>query len=263
MQDRIQKKKPLTKDQREEMAAYALKHYFSDKQRGKSWYQEGVTTETVFIELMKPGSPISLRDLESLWREKTSIRRSFFNREEELDPVEEYLLHRDNEPTGYSKSEATLNSIRGEFGITRAMVAKIASKGLAKVRYMLGGISPEDMTAEDAILLNERIDKARRKAAFWFSYTLWEHCGKVTRFFKLLMSKKILTKTEIDLITEDEFMTLTILAQLKPKEIEAFLLDDIEEDENLIKTFQNTVSSLAFAEMKSTVSTNEDASDEG
>lgn len=243
--------KQLTVAEHEALAAYAVKHYFSENQVDKPWYHPGVNQENVLDEFSKSTGPISLGSLVELWKQKNSIQASIFRKIDQPQVVESYLRREnkknERDRTPNSEWEVTLNSMRVEFGnITRAMIAKITKKGLQKALYLLDGIDPNDMSDLDEILLNERIEKARIQAAEWYSHHLWEYAGKISRFFKFLKQNRVLTKTEIDLISEDEFQTLSMLAYLKPKEISGFLLDDIEENENLIKTFQNAVSRFAF-----------------
>lgn len=255
----LENRKPLTDREREELAAYAMRHYFSDKQAEKPWYRPEVTAENVLEELRKPSSPISPICLEDLWRDKVSLEGLALNRLDAPQTVEVYLARESNESPSYEKWETTINSMRNEFGgITRAMIAKIASKGLSKIRWLFNGVEPENMSPEDDLLLDDKINQARKKTAFWFSRMLWEHSGKVMRFLVMLQSKGVLTRTEFELITEDEFQTLCALAQLKQEEIADFLLDDIEEDNNLLRTFQNAVSHFVFADMRLAIRSNED-----
>jgi hypothetical protein len=253
-------KKPyLTALERTKIAEYALRHYFSENQKGKPWYRPGVTTDTVFAELRKPNSPISIGSLIELWREKESLRSSIFRRVDREQTVEDYLNREEGVTFTNERWEYSSEMIRRELdGIARAMIARISSSGLEKIRFLLNGTSIEDLSAKEQISLNEKIDNARAIAAKWFAKELWAHAGKVSRFLKLMKRKKMLTKNELALMTEEEFQFLCKLAYLKPSQIESILLDDIEKEDNAIKAFQNAVSHFAFFEMRMLKSSEEE-----
>lgn len=245
----------LTDKERKQMAEYAVRHYFSDANKTAPWYREGVTEENVLEEIEKPSSPISSYALAELWRESSTLQRSFQRQKPEPSQqlVEDYLNREKGEPKrlSYENWEVTINSLRSQFGnITRAMIGKIALKALDKAKYLLGGVNIIEMSPEEEIVLMEKIQNGKVSAARWYAATLWDYAGKIGHFLKLLRKMKIISKTEFELITEDEFQTLSVLAYLKPEEIQAFLLDDIEDDNNILKTYQNTVSRRLYAGMK-------------
>ncbi len=245
----------LTDKEWKQAAQYAVRQYFSEEHKDKPWYREGVTEESVLLELKKPSGPISISSLGELWKDKTSLQKSFEKSKQSFEPqfVEDYL-NRDREVANkpsYENWENTIKSMRSSFGdITRAMIGKISDNGMEKVRLLLNNIDVNEMSAEQEIILMEKIEVGRVEAAKWYAATLWDYAGKVSRFLKLLKKMKILSRTEYELVTEDEFQLLSLLAYLKPKEIQVFLLDDIDDDNNILKTFQNTVSRRVFSRIK-------------
>lgn len=250
---------PLTDKERAQLAAYALRQYFSEKQVGKPWYRPGVTVDNVLEEFTKPTSPISPIFLVELWKDKVSLEGLNSKRKRPAEQTVESYLNREKAVPTYEKWDIKINSMRGDFGgITRAMIAKIASKGLSKISWLLDGVSPEDMSPEADLLLDEKIDRVRQETAIWFAKNLWEHAGRVMRFLAKLNSRGILTKTEFELVTEAEYQTLCELAHLKQEEIVPFLLCDIEEDDNLFRSYQNAVSYFIFADMRLAARSSED-----
>jgi hypothetical protein len=249
------KNEPLTESEWKQVAQFAMKQYFSERHKEKPWYRENITEENVLSEFQKvSGPPISISALQALWKETDGLEKSFKGMgKPDPDPVGVYLSREKNNPNkgAHENWENTINSLRPVFGdITRAMIGKIAIRALEKVRVLFEDVDVNDMLPEEELVLMERIQTGRIRAAKWYAATLWEYAGKVSRFLRLLKKMKIISRTEHDLVAEDEFQMLCVMAYWKPEEIEEFLLDDIEDDNNLLKTFQNTVSKQVFSRIK-------------
>jgi hypothetical protein len=167
----------------------------------------------------------------------------------ELDMVGNYLSRDKNESSipNYNKGEATLHEMSDELGnITATMVNKIFTSAAEKLRLLTGGTSPEDMEDEALTKLLARIDQAREEAAKVYAVALKGHQGNIQAFLDAEVKAQHMTGTERESVTSLEIQFLTALAEMEPEEIIRALLADIEEDDNIFKTFQNAASKRVF-----------------
>jgi hypothetical protein len=245
----VVKRKSLTQENLKALAAWALQTYFGEKSRGQRWFCEGLTEETVLNEFTKSCSPISPVHLVELWKAIPGIQKGLraIDAEKDIDMVAAYLGRDKSEPQipNYNKGDATLHEMSAELGtITATMVNKIFTGGAEKLRTLTGGASPEDLEDDVLTEIMEKIDRSRALAADIFAKSLLAHAGNIPAFLDSELKVHHLTRTEREAVGEDEIQCLLALSELTHEEIVRALLVDIEEDENLFKTFQNAASKL-------------------
>lgn len=245
------KKFKFTEDDLTRMAQWIVRRYFREEDAKKPWYKPGVTEETALMELLEPSFPLTPLQASDMWRLLPVIGAGLGkdDLDEELEAVRVYL-GRDklavNIPK-YNKGDSTLAEMAEELGdITPTMVNKVFINGARKLRELTGGVSPEDMNERDLESLLIRIDETREEAAIEFASALKACNGDIQAFLDGQLKAHHLSKTERISVTRDEIQFLGILSTLDIFEIENALLADLEEEDNLFRTFQNAASKKLF-----------------
>lgn len=221
--------------------------YFGPSRSGERWYDPNVTVDNVLDQLVKPKSPISPKGAVEVWKHMPAIKKglSAADADKDLDTVA--ALVGGDEGEKYTKGDATLKAMSKSLGgVTPTMVNKIFAGGAEKIKKLTGGVNPEDMGDEDLAALSQRIDVARQETAVDFAKLLKASRGNTKKFLDGLVKSQVLTAGELGLLTDEEVGALTMLAGKPENEIQAALLADIDEDDNVFKTFQNAVAKRVF-----------------
>ena len=132
--------------------------------------------------------------------------------------------------------------------MTKQAAAYFEQDGMNKFRQLYGG-DPSKMEPEQIEALNAKIDEAREKAAVAFAEALVSSKGDMAKFGGALNAKGLLPKAHA--FSKEERQALQYIAkQYKPAQIEQLLLADIEEDDNLFKSFQMAVARMVFPDKR-------------
>lgn len=228
--------------------AWLFRSYFGPKNKGKRWFDPSVTPDNVLGMLTKPNSPISPRGAVEVWKNMPAIKKglSAADADRDLDAVAD-LQGGGHEGEKYTKGDATLKAMSRELGdVTPTMVNKIFGGGAEKIKKLTGGMNPEDMGDEELAVLSSKIDAARRETAKDFAKLLRASRGNTKKFLDALVKSQVVTAGELGLLTDEEVGALTMLAGKPENEIQQALLADIDQDDNVFKTFQNAVSKRVF-----------------
>lgn len=229
------------------IAEWAYRAYYGEKNEGKRWFRSDVTVENVLDSFNTPQAPISVRNLVLLWQDSEKIRKGLtaITADDDLDSVATYLSNVNRDPVmpTYTKGDSTLCQMSEEIGnVTPTMVNKIFASGAQKLRTLTGGVSPDEMEDDVTVRLMAQIDKARADTALAFAQSLKNFQGNIGAFLNYQVSLHNLTHSEIEIISRDEVEALCLVSAFPEEQLVEVLLIDIDEEENIFKTFQNAVS---------------------
>ena len=231
------------------LSGWLMRQYFNPKKdSAKIWYDPSVTEENVLEHISstenKGTFPLSTKELSELWRLKKQLGASMGNLSDKdlagVDEPEEKLHAPEAQKASYKTGDATLRNIGDELGLTPTMINKIETSGMEKFKKLMGGSSSNDTEGQTKNLM-QKIGKAREVTANEFVAML-KNSPSIQDFLEILIKSQILTQNELRLIEPEELEALEILKGYEPSRAEMILVQDIEEDDNLFKTFQSAVS---------------------
>lgn len=240
----------ISKSDKDEFKAWIMRQYFDPAKHGdKVWFDDSVTADNVLDYISSAeGSrlfPSSPKNLVGLWKSKQFLQGRLGAAVDDLegpDPDAEP----GEEKAKYQTGDVSLKDIGKELGgVTPTMINKLATSGMGKFAKLTQGVHPEDLDDEDLEGFLRKIKAARQEAAVEFADRL-HAATTVTDFLQSLAKGQILTPTDLKIIAPEELEGLEILKG-KPKEnVALILLQDIEDEDNLFKTFQSLVSKKVF-----------------
>lgn len=238
----------VPRSQRKEFAAWIMRQYFDpSKHSDKVWFDSSVTADNVLEYLSSPdGSrlfPNSPRNLVSLWKLKLDLGAKLgtvSDEEMDDDPSSE------EEKAKYQTGDVSLKDIGQELGgVTPTMINKLASAGMEKFSKLTSGKHPSDLDDEELENFLKVIKDARLTGAKEFADKLIS-AKSINAFLHSLAKEQVLTPTDLKIISPEELDALKIL-KTRPKEnIILILLEDVENDDNIFKTYQSYVSKKVF-----------------
>lgn len=241
----------VPKSQREEFAAWIMRQYFDPtKHKEKSWFDPSVTQDNVLEYISSTrGSklfPNSPRNLVNLWKIKQDLGAKLGTTVADLEAPEEPEPEPEEEKAKYQTGDVSLKDIGKELGgVTPTMINKLATSGAEKFSKLTGGKHPEDLDDEELEGFLRKIQQARVEGAEQFADLLLA-APSVSKFLEGLAKAQILTPTDLKIISPEEVDGLDILRGKDKERIMLILLQDIEDDDNLFKSYQSLVSKKVF-----------------
>jgi len=149
----------------------------------------------------------------------------------------------------YKTGEKTLLEIGKEMGgLTPTMVNKILDHGFEKMKMLLN-IDAANGNQLKFDYITKKIFAIRKKTANFYVRKLKESNGEPTKFLKRLKQERLISKFDLKNIKQQEIDGIKILNEYDNKISEQILLEDIETDNNIFKTYQSTVSKNLFLEI--------------
>jgi len=239
----------VPKSQMGEFKAWIMRQYFDPvKHEDKPWYDPSVTQNNVldYISSAKGGKlfPSSPRNLVNLWKAKVDLTAKLGSAADDLDTRDE--SEEDDEKAKYQTGDVSLKDIGKELGgVTPTMINKLATSGMGKFAKLTGGKHPEDLDDEDLEAFLRKIKAARAEGAAEFAEML-KSASSVAEFLRNLAKGQVLTPTDLKIIEPEELEGLEILKSKPLENIMLILLQDIEDDDNLFKSYQSLVSKKVF-----------------
>lgn len=230
-----------------EFKKWILRQWFSNAKKGSPWYSSKVNEKNVLDYVSTNRSfPITPVQLVTMWKDKKSLKSLLPAATKEIDQAQ---AADDEEKREYNKAaEVTHGQVGKELGVTGQAAAYFEQDGMNKFRQLYGG-DPSKMEPEEIEALNAKIDEAREKTARIFADALKSSGGDMAKFSSALNAKGLLPKSHG--FSKDERQALQYLAkQYKAAQIEQLLLADIEEDDNLFKSFQMSVARMVFPDKR-------------
>lgn len=216
-----------TKDS--EFKKWVLKCYFSNK--NSPWYSPDVNQENVLAYISKTKEfPCSMNGLNGLW----IMRNSLASKQQTKTIKKEQK---------YTTGEVKLKDIGKAVGdVTATMVTKFYASAIGKIKFATGDqtleqIDPAELEELDTKILLTQIEAAKEYAAL-----LLKHNSNVEAFLQSLINNRYITKNELDLIEEEEIKKIALLTNYTFDDIVVILFKDIDQDNNIFKTYQSVVS---------------------
>lgn len=240
----------VPRSQKDEFSAWIMRQYFDPaKHSDKVWFDPSVTAANVLDYLSSAeGSrlfPNSPRNLVNLWKLKLDLGNKLGTTADE-DDAASVDQGEEEEKAKYQTGDVSLKDIGQELGgVTPTMINKLASAGMEKFAKLTGGKHPEDLDDEELESFLKAIKDARVEAASEFASKL-KAAKSVNAFLQGLAKEQVLTPTDLKIISPEELEGLQILKGKPSENITLILLQDIEDDDNLFKTFQSLVSKKVF-----------------
>lgn len=233
-----------------EMGEWILRQYFAAKHTQKKWFKPNLTPLEALQHLGRsPYSPITPEQLSDMWNTMPMLKNALGEAEPAETEIVQSYLSREKEQhiPGYNQGVNTLSEVSDAMGdMTSSMVNKVFVSATAKLRDFTSGISLTEMNDTDLQALLDRIASAREIAVEEFTAKLKASEGDIQAFLSNCFTGHLLNKTELKRIMPEELKLLQELSFFHPEQIKAVLLTDIEEDDNLFKTFQNVASKRIF-----------------
>jgi len=236
-------------------AGWLMRQYFNpDKHSGKVWYDDSVTKDNVLEYVTKMAAsgvfPQTPKSLYSLFKLKGQLQTSMgqLDKSGELDAMSDYLDDEEDEDekATYQTGEVSLKDIGKELGgITPTMVNKLAASGMDKFRSLTQGQALDNVDGAALEEFLKKIQDARADAADEFVQRLAD-ATTIGEFIKSLQKGQILSPTDLKLVTKNELEGLRMLQKRDPEVAKQMLMQDIQDDNNLFKSYQAMVSKKVF-----------------
>jgi hypothetical protein len=241
----------ISKEKRN-FSQWLIRQYFdSEKNENSPWYCENINPENVVLKL-KSGEiknfPYTFSEISHMWKLIDSVKKSFKDKPEESQPSEYEV---GGKKMKYQTGEVTLRDIGKNIsgGVTPTMINNILFSGTSKLKKLIGNVALDDMGVKESRDLDIRIMKIRKEASRLYSKELLESGGDINKFFCEINRKKIVSKSETKYASKTEIDGLGLLASKESRIAQAILLEDLENNDNIFKTFQSAVSKKAFLEI--------------
>ena len=232
--------------------AWVMRQYFDpQKHANEIWYDPSVTEKNVLEKVTQsskkgifPNSPKALMDL---WKLKGQLASSLGTLEaEEAKLAAQDAKDAEPDKAQYQTGEVSLKDIGKELGgVTPTMINKLGASAMEKFRNIAGGKSIQDLDSDELETFLTKIQNARSEAADEFVAELISS-KSVFDFMQGLAKRQILTPTDLKIVKKQELDGLKILMRKDPERVKLILLQDIQEDDNLFKSFQASVSKKVF-----------------
>ena len=233
-------------------AAWIMRQYYDAEKHGNEiWYDRSVTVKNVLAKVTASSEkglfPSSPKALAELWKLKGQLASSLGTMEdEEARLAAADAKEAQPEKAKYQTGDVSLKDIGKELGgVTPTMVNKLGASAMEKFRKIAGGKSLQDLNPQELETFLGKIQGARVEAAGEYVAAL-QSSKSVADFMRGLAKRQILTPTDLKITQKQELSGLKILMQKDPERVKLILLQDIQEDDNLFKSFQAAVSKKVF-----------------
>jgi len=236
-------------------SAWIMRQFFnSQKHANKVWYDPSVNEDNVLEKVSELSSeglfPTTPKALTGTWKMKAQLSKSMgeMDREEKkaAKDAAKDAIDSDENRVKYKTGEATLKDIGAELGgVTATMVNKIGSKAMEDFKKLNFGKRPGALSPVEKEDQEQKIDNARTDAADEF-VDLLHAASSVEDFLDTLKRNRVLSTMDLKIIKPEEVDGLDILKFKNPDRAKLILMQDIEEDDNLFKTYQSSVYRKVF-----------------
>lgn len=239
---------------KKDLSAWLIRQYFdSAKNATSAWYDPSVNEKNVLDYISDAGNkfPLSPIQVEDFFRNMKSLQGMVKSKQvsDDLDRMDD---DEDGDSTPKVKYQTSDNAKLADVGaalggVTKTTVNNIENSAFAKLQSLMG-VSPDDMTPEQEVALEKKMDRASLMAAKKFIDTLESVNGSVGKFLMALRNDRLISKTEMTQISDEEIEAIIDIAQMSPKEAYQYLKTDLENPNgNIVKSFQGIYSRILFA----------------
>lgn len=236
----------IPRSKQDDFKGWVMRQYFNpSKHSDKIWYDRSVTKDNVLDYISSQRGqklfPNTPRNLVNLWKLKSDLSSRLGATVRDLEKAEKKDKE-EEEKAKYQTGDVSLKDIGQELGgVTPTMINKLATSGMEKFAKLTKDVSPSEMEYADVEDMLNKIETARQEVAKEFAKKLKE-ANSVDEFLKTLAKEHILTPTDLKIISPEEIEGLEILMDKSEDRIAMILIEDIEDDDNLFKTYQSAVS---------------------
>lgn len=235
---------------------WAFKTFYSDPKA--TWYDPNVHPGNVLSAFKTPKTPITFFALMKLWNLKKELQsnRNLKERKSSNSSLRTPKLPPKN-PRIYSNE--SMSNISKEIGcMNHSAIQTTISTGIEKIKKLTKNKSWKDVPEEEFEKLNNLIDEVRKISAKEYVHILnYFKKGKISKFLEYLVQSDNMTKKDLKFVSVEEIEALYTLSKLKDYKMKELLLRDIENEDNVFKTYQNLVSRNIFLVLEENVNLTE------
>ena len=131
-------------------------------------------------------------------------------------------------------------------GLKDFQIRKLLELTARKVKYFTKNKYFERMSDKEITFLVHAIEVAREETAKKYAKKLKNSSNDIHQFLNILVKTNLLSEYDSKYVTQKEIDGLSMISSYPQDIIESILLEDIDDFNNLFKTFQNAVASHFF-----------------
>lgn len=225
----------------------------NEKNINKSWYNPNITSNKLihYIETNK-SFPYSITQLADIWISAKYIRKSIKNKK--LSGFYEQITVNNTKssneyPTLRINEKTNNEEFFEEFGImSRQAIYDIQKSAKDKSILIFNSLFGENTSLSQ----REKNQKLRTTTEnllvdkFINILFLYNGSGMINKFIVHLVNDKILTENEVKIISKKEKLAYFMLRKMEKDVARQVLLEDINESDNVFKSFQTALSKHFF-----------------
>lgn len=229
---------------------WIMRQYFDPQKHGnKPWFDSTVNVDNVLEYITKASEennfPTSPNDLVELWKIKKHMDSAIpmMDREEKkaATAARKAKADADSGKVKYQTGDVKLADLADELGVTKTTINNITNSAFDKFSKMTFGKRIDDLETAESKMLFDLINDTREEVADVFASEL-KYTSTISNFMESLAKQHILTPLSLKNISSSELEALEHLKEKDEDRIALILLQDIEEDDNIFKSFQAAVS---------------------
>lgn len=226
---------------------WILRQWFADKNKSSRWYDASIGEDNVLNYISRGGNfPLTPVQLFTMWKDKKSLKTLLPAAEKEMADMdaEDEAEHRQYN----TSAEVPYKDVAKVLGVSGQMTQNIELGGYDKFRTLMGK-SAEQMDGGEIEDLNKRITTARKDAASTMAKAIKASKGEPRALMSALHSAGLVPSSHS--VSGTERQAIKYLADTYDEgQIRELLMADIEEDENIFKTYQMAVARTVFPDKR-------------
>lgn len=230
----------LSRNQKQDFASWILRQYINKP--NSRWFNLNIEPQNVFKFLSDPkfGFPHTPNSIVSLYKLKCQLQKSLGKHTElETDEADKTEL-KDGEDKRFFFGDVSLKNISKEVGgITNSMISRISYQAMEKIKNLTGGVNIENLSYEEDIKLENRLNRALDRAAniyagIIYSSSSYDEILSKLRKYNIIKSHDVSQISSIEKKWLEYYVNVTCIDQI----VEDLKYDLLYEDDNIVKTFQ-------------------------
>lgn len=235
--------------EKQEFSKWVMRQYFNpEKNHEAPWFCAQVNELNVSGKIKNKELtrfPYSYSEIFHMWKLVSSVRSTLMKRHADEEEKSR------KEKSKYQTGEITLKDIGKQVGggVTPTMVNNILNSATIKMKKITNGVSLKDLSQEQSFAIYKKICDSREQVGTKYTRELKLSNGNVEAFFAELGKKKIVSVSETRQADDNEKFGLKLLSEKEESTVKRILLEDIESDDNMFKTFQSAVSKHVFSKL--------------
>lgn len=226
---------------------WVLRQWFADKNKSAKWYDPEVDEDSVLNYISRSGVfPLTPVQLFTMWKDKKSLKTLLPAAEKEMADME---AEDEEERRRYNTAaDVPYKDVAKVLGVSGQMTQNIELGGYDKFRSLMGK-SVEELDGDEVENLNQKINVARKSAAHSVAKAIKGSKGDPRKLMSALHGEGLVPSSHA--ISGEERQAIKYLADnYNEEQIRSLLMADIEEDENIFKTYQMAVARTVFPDKR-------------